>query len=294
MNARDQHETTRRALADLDPAGGRPSTLAGLDPAQRRRAEDTLTRILATDPRGPVDPDPTPRPVPRPVPRTARREARREAWRKRRILLVPAGLVAAATAAVVVTPGVGGGQAYAGWVPTPSPLPVARTAQAAEFCLAAHDLTTSSDTRTLLAERRGDWAYVLVSRGDDQLSCVIPTSGLGEDPDRLVGGYFSSLDTEVAAPRVPADGLEQSTSVLGETDDGLLASTEGSVGRAVVGVSVLLDRGDEVEASLAAGRYAAWWPEGDADDPDDVQAAVEDGFRFRLTLRDGSTRVVRG
>lgn len=253
MTKRTPDHLITTALRDVDPAPKRD-----LSEAERGRAEATFARIVATPIDGPVSVD---------LSRGRRRRSR---------FLVPAGLIAVAGVAVPAVL-LGGGSAYASWTATPEPLenpgPAAATCRNA---LAAPD----KGERVAVAERRGDWTFVLLTGDNSEAVCLMPDdaegSGVpGED------GFFGSYDPDTGPPPVPAaQGLEQSGAMSSSTDEGWFTWVAGYVGRDVTGVTVRTPEGLNVEATLAGNRFAAWWP-GDGE-----------SWLYVAHLADGSTQQI--
>jgi len=135
--------------------------------------------------------------------------------------------------------------------------------------------------------QRGDWTYVLVGRSHTEAACLLPNDIIGQDPADYEGKFFGSYDSDAPqAPRVAPDRIVQTMYMSGRTDEGLLNWTEGHVGRDVVGVTLHTPTGLTVQASVTRGRYAAWWPAGEAkaDNPEFADAPT-----FSVTLANGST-----
>jgi hypothetical protein len=266
---------TAAALRDLDPA---PTTT--LTEEERQRADAMLTRILAT-----------------PGHEHARL-ATDQPRRRRRRVLVPIALIAAATVALSTV--LGGGSAFADWKAVPVPLPPPTAAVAATTCRSALDIRDQS-TRVVIGERRGGWTYVLLDGPGGEGACLMP--------DDLVGasgvaasrrGIFSSYDPNPPKAPTPArDSIIEygstggAVSVPGRlsigTIDGWFMWVTGYAGRDVTRVTVDPPVGPNVEASLEDGRFAAWWPAGEArgDNP-----GVSGAWSYTVTLADGTTRRV--
>ncbi len=247
------------ALSHLDPA---PST--DLTEAERERADATFARIVATpsDAPVPVEPD-------RP-------------HRRRNRLLVTAG--AAGAAGVVVPTLLLGGNAYGSWTPTPEPLTGAATAEAATTCRAVLDVPDRGE-RVAVAERRGEWTYVLLTGPRAEAACLMPDDLVGQVPTER-GDFFGSYDTDPPAPPTPdPSGIDETTSMVGGTSEGWFSWVEGYVGSDVTGVTVHTSAGVDIEASVAGNRFAAWWPshEPSSDHPSET-------WSYTLHLADGSTR----
>ena len=74
-------------------------------------------------------------------------------------------------------------------------------------------------------------------------------------------------------------------------DEGMFSSVQGYVGADVTGVTVHTPVGTDVQASVAQGRFAAWWP---SDLPSSENLAPMGAWTYTLTLADGSTRRATG
>jgi hypothetical protein len=263
-------DTMTAALRGLDPAH---ETV--LTEAERQHADDTFGRIIATPNDVPplVEPD----------------RPRRRRWR----LLVPIGLVGAAGAAMPALL-FGGGSAFASWTPRPEPLTPAETAGAAATCGADLGIPASGEA-TLVAERRGDWTYVLISGPQAEATCLMRNDVVGQNP----AGHevFGSQDTTPGpVPTVARDRIFETGSTAVSVDEGWfregwLTWTYGFVGSDVTGVTVHTPLGFDVEASVDNGRFAAWWP---SDPPSSENLEVMGAWSYTVTLADGSTRHTTG
>lgn len=267
---------TTAALRDLDPA---PTTV--LTDAERGRADAAFARILATPSHGPV-----PEKTNRPRQRLTR-------------LLVPVGLAFAAAAAVPALL-LGGDSAFASWTPTPEPLTGGAAAEAATACRAALAATDQGE-RIVIAERRGGWTYVLLAGPDSEATCLMPEGLVDqEDPaadarEGFMGSYTSDPGEAPtlarsgiigygAAGSVPTDGLWD----FGDHEE-WITDVRGYVGRDVTGVIVHTPIGTDVDASVANGRFAAWWPSAK---PSSENPEVDGAWTYTVTLADGTTRQI--
>lgn len=262
--------TTDAALRGLDPAPVRSAD--ELSAAERAAAAATLTRVVASDPAAPSRHDVKP------------------PHRHRRWLLAP--VIAAATViALALGIGLPNTQAYADWSATPSPLSAAQATAAMATCTDRLErldgLQLSGPPRLLLGEARGGWTYVLfMPSSRSEATCLLPHD---QDPDdtRRWGSFNSEIPDD-PAPR-PNEVQEWSYAV-GGTKEGLFIWTEGAVGSDIAAVTITTPIGDKVIASVANGRYAAWWPAGKnkLDNPQTMG-----GIGIDATLRDGTTKVVQ-
>jgi len=276
MNVLDS--LTTAALRDLDPARGvSTGGPAALAPQDARRAAATLEQILATDP----DPG-VARPQLEPAPTPVRRHSRR--W----VLASVAALVAAA-AVVVPALTLRGDRAYASWSPLPVALSPAESAAAAQACLDSLDQVADPRVEPLLAERRGAWTYVLLQpTAEVESSCLIPTAEIAEGPAADLRRWYSNTGESPSEPAPGPDELRVLVATIGSTEEGLFSYSEGQVGREVADVIFTTPRGVTVQASVANGRYAVWWPAGKNDlrNPEisgapDIDITLEDGTTYR-------------
>ncbi|GIF75891.1 hypothetical protein [Asanoa siamensis] len=235
-----------------------------LTDAQRRRAASTLDHIISTPPER----------VRRP--------------RRRLVLATAAGVVAVAGAAFVLPGGVGGGRAYASWTPTPAPLTDAEIALIAPECqdrLGGSRVLDLARAKLVLAERRGEYAVLLYRTDNPDVSgaCLAHHVAGSDDVDDVASGVTGSSGPALTAP---PRGYTQG----GIADFGDASITDGAVGADVTGVTVHA-RNLSVQASVANGRYVAWWP-GPAFDHDAPRPSGEAGptlfITYDLTLRDGT------
>jgi hypothetical protein len=148
--------------------------------------------------------------------------------------------------------------------------------------------------RARIAERRGGWTFVLFAGPEGQGACLMPDDlvGLGGQTAAHHDGFFGTGDPDPAeAPTVARDGIVETESMAGSTDEGWFTWSGGYVGNDVTGVTVHTPLGDDVEASVDGGRFAAWWPGGEVrgDNP-----GVSGAWTYTVSLADGSTRRATG
>jgi hypothetical protein len=251
--------TITAALGSLDPA---PRT--DLTEDERDKADAVFARIVTS---------PSAAPIPAPPKRPHRR---------RRRLAVAVGLAGAASLAI---PGfLLGSSAYASWTSTAEPLTAGAAATAAATCRGALN-APDRGARVEVAERRGDWTYVLLASPGSELICLMPEDLIGKDL-RPGGDFFGSYDSDAPAPpTLQPDQIDENTSMDGSTDEGWFQWSEGYVGSDVTGVTVHTSSGRDVEASVSGNRFAAWWPATKQSSKHPAET-----WSYTVHLADGSTR----
>ena len=191
MTKNTAYARTAAALRELDPAA--TTTLTS---EECQRADVMLARILATPGHEPA--------------RTKTGQARR-----RRRVLVPVALLAAAT--VALSTALSGGNAFADWTPKPAALPAPTAAAAATTCRSVHEMR-DQNPRVEIGERRGGWTYVLLDSPGEEGSCLMPDDlvGASDFEARRSGGFFGRYDPNPPKAPTPArDSLIETESAGG-------------------------------------------------------------------------------
>ena len=275
MNKHTFDTMTTAALRDLDPA---PTTVLTYE--ELERADAMFARILATPSHDQVPEEPS-------RPR-----------RRRRRLLAPLGLVGAAVPALLL----GTGSAFGSWTPTPEPLTGVGAAKAATTCRSVLQVPDQGE-RVVIAERRGGWTYVLFAGPNSEGACLMP-EGLVDQQDpaaHRTEGFMGHYDSDPREAPTPARGRITGYGGAGSVptnglwhfgdDEEWVSYVDGYVGSDVSGVTVHTPIGTDVEASVANGRFAAWWPSAK---PSSENPEVMGAWTYTVTLADGSTRRVTG
>jgi hypothetical protein len=283
---------TSEALRSLDPAAGIGPQVAGSP-----RAQETLSRILATESAGPVTPP-------------ARTGPAR--WPRRRWVVACVALVAAG--ALVVAPGmIAGNTAYASWTATAQAITPAETAAAGKKCTAQYsgpegfgpgsDGKMVAQSRTFLVERRGVWTFVLLTgpgekgRGGFQATCLMKDSAaaVAGGPNTGGGGGSSARSYDEPAVLLAPDTAEVTDSGGSGDSTGSTYSSLGRVGSDVASVVINTIEQGPVTATIHDGYFAAWWPgppmaqlhipkKGEPDPPEPAAPT------YTLILKDGTIR----
>lgn len=269
MNLRDDSE-----LRSLDAAA------TPLTADEQERAEATLERIVATDPK--TEP-----------PRTTTSALARRGWR--RLALVATTALALIVGAVVVQ-GIGSDKAaYASWVATPEPVTEDSLDAVAAACKRQVDSyfiewgNHPDKAKLVLAERRGEHVALLyrTENPETSASCLARNpEGSSRVSNIETGAGGSSGPAEKAPPKGFTEGA------IGEHPVGnqIFSITDGAAGDEVKGV--IIHAGTfTVEATVQNGRYAAWWP-GPAFESGPPEPSGYGGpgsiLTYDLTLEDGT------
>jgi hypothetical protein len=212
--------------------------------------EDRLRRVLAAEAeRGPA-----------PTATVADLEPHPAAKRRARWVLVGAGAAAAAVASLAIGLTSGGSSpAFASWTSRPTPT----------SAMAAVDGSCRTYGRPLLVDRRGHTAYSVYAHDGAWIGCigVVP----GQTPDKGLGpGYvdFGPVDRSVVTAPSTADPLvvldAKSPEGSAPQKQATVTYVSGRLSSGVARVTVETNRG-LIEASVADGVFAAWWPGNDGD-----------------------------
>lgn len=187
--------------------------------------------------------------------------------------------MAATAGAIISIVGLGAGTqpAFAGWSASPTVPASGQTAAAEAACLARVPNTsdaeraradgtahapvmeallkiTPGEWRTVLADTRGSSTMILLeaAKGQAQASCL---SGASASEAVMGVGPVGAQTGSVAA------GQAQVVSTGSQSVNGhQFSDTEGRVGTDVTGVTITLNDGTHISATVANGYYAAWWP----------------------------------
>jgi hypothetical protein len=210
----------------------------GLSESERRRADATLDRIVAT-----------------PLRPVASRAAGHRRLR-RRLVLLPALAIALAAVAMLTQGGGGDRVSFSSWSPTPSAV-VGRELSVAQSACRNSLRGSSLDldrARLVLAERRGDFVALLYRTEVPDLSgsCLMQLPTGATRAHWIDGAVGGSSGPALAAP----DGGFTQGAVSSSAG---VSITDGAVGAGVRAVTIHADR-ISVHATIRDGRYAAWWP----------------------------------
>jgi hypothetical protein len=158
-----------------------------------------------------------------------------------------AGAAGTAGAVVaVVSLGAGATNAFAGWTPTPTPPSPRQLADANTDCK-SHSPIAGLPLK--LTDTRGPFTFSVYASSTSSAICIS-------------GPSFTSVSGSIAnAPTQVADGrITLSSSHLTNRDGQAYSFADGHTGDGVSAVTLILDDGARIQASVANGWYVAWWP----------------------------------
>ena len=151
----------------------------------------------------------------------------------------------AGAVAVVISLSAGASNAFAGWTPTPTrPAPD-------QLAAASADCQTQSPVAGLplkLADTRGPFTFAVYADANSSATCI-------------KGPSFTSVssNTTSAPIDVPAGHIFLSSSHAANSG-GAYSFADGRSGAGVIAVTLVLDDGTNVQATVANGWFVAWWP----------------------------------
>jgi len=154
---------------------------------------------------------------------------------------------AAGAAALVISLGAGATNAFAGWTPKPT-LPAPGQVQAAQAsCESGQSPVAGLPLK--LADTRGPFTFSVYADSQTSASCI-------------KGPSFTAVTTNTSsAPVSVPDGQIQLWSAHPPPHANQPYSfAEGRTGAGVSGVTLVLDDGTTVQATVGNGWFVAWWP----------------------------------
>jgi hypothetical protein len=181
--------------------------------------------------------------------------------------------------------------AFVSWTAVPVRLTLDGAGEAARYCQehgadhtdAATEAAAAKST-VAIAERRGVWTYVLLAGADGfGVGCLTD----GSFKDGHIGwagapvGYRPPAAREIRLGNCCGGG--------GTIRDGvknLIGEVDGYAGTDVAKVVALTPAKGAVEATVAHGRFVAWWPDNNSD------TRPRAPMTFQLTFTDGATQQV--
>jgi hypothetical protein len=210
------------------------------------------------------------------------------AWRLGGLVAAGAAVAVGAVVLPILSPEL---PAVASWTPEAGPVSRTDLAVAEEACrgqLAGYNREINADTPVVLAERRGDLVGLVLwePSPESQGMCLVELPEGSSSVAGVSSSYGGSSGDALQAP--PGEFTEGAMSQF-RAEDGNVSMTSGSAGENVVGVRLHAD-GLTTEATVADGRFVAWWPGAafaDTDQPSG-KGGPSDIVTYDLIMADGS------
>ena len=154
---------------------------------------------------------------------------------------------AAGAAAVIISLTAGASNAFAGWTPTPTPPAPGQLANAQASCEGGQSPIAGLPLK--LADTRGPFTFSVYANDTSSATCISGPSFTA------VSGNIASAPVNVPAGQIVLSS-EHQTGGAGRS----YSFAEGRTGAGVSGVTLTLDDGAQVQATVGSGWFVAWWP----------------------------------
>lgn len=153
----------------------------------------------------------------------------------------------AGTVAVIVSLTAGASNAFAGWTATPTPPSPGQLATAQASCEGGKSPIAGLPLK--LADTRGPFTFSVYASNTSSATCIS-------------GPSFTAISGTMAssAPNVPADQIMLSSQHQSNHGGQAFSFAEGRTGVGVTAVTLTLDDGATVQATVGGGWFVAWWP----------------------------------
>lgn len=155
----------------------------------------------------------------------------------------------AGAVAIVISLSAGASNAFAGWSPKPTAPAPGQLAGARASCAASQSPISGLPLK--LADTRGPFTFAIYADSTSSAACI-------------KGPSFVAVSGSVAsdAINVPAGQVLLSTSHETNRGGDGYSFADGRTGAGVSGVTLTLDDGTNVQATVGDGWFVAWWPGG--------------------------------
>lgn len=207
-------------------------------------------------------------------------------WRRTGWLASAAGLVSV-TALLVPIFGEDD-SAIASWTARPTGIPLKDAAAPVQQCRdwmgdVGPGIGEMAGFGPVLAERRGDWSYVVLTDQRTLVSCVMAEN---QDSTGEVIGGMGALRPRDVSPMASGQLTGLALDAQSDDDGNFTFDLYGRVGADVESVVVHTHDGQDVFATVSDGYWGAWWP------AQGTEAAMLDysGLSITYTTADGTSR----
>ena len=155
----------------------------------------------------------------------------------------------AGTVAVIVSLTAGASNAFAGWTPKPTPPAPGQLAAARASCEASQSPIAGLPLK--LADTRGPYTFSIYADSSSSAACI-------------KGPSFTAVSGSIASGAVDVPAGQVLLSISHRTDlaGNGFTFADGRTGDGVSGVTLTLEDGTSVQATVGGGWFVAWWPGG--------------------------------
>jgi hypothetical protein len=153
----------------------------------------------------------------------------------------------AGTLAVVISLGAGASNAFAGWSPKPTKPAPGQLAAASAAC--QHSQSSVGGLPLAVADARGPFTFSVYANSESTISCIQGPS------------FVALSQSQSSNPvNVPADQVQLASAHRSDRGGKAFGFAYGRTGSGVSAVTLVLDDGTDVQATVANGWFIAWWP----------------------------------
>lgn len=154
---------------------------------------------------------------------------------------------AAGAAALAISLGAGASNAFAGWSPTPTAPAPGQLANAQTSCEQSQSPIAGLPLQ--LSDTRGPFTFSIYANSTSSATCIKGPSFTA------VSGSMSSYPVSVPAGHILLAGSHAT-----DRTGAAYSVAEGRAGTDVTAVTLTLDDGSTVQATVGNGWFVAWWP----------------------------------
>lgn len=160
---------------------------------------------------------------------------------------VATAAAAASTLAVIISLGAGASNAFAGWTAKPTKAAPGQLAAASAACRQSQ--SSVAGVPLALADTRGPFTFSVYANSESTISCIQGPS------------FVALSQSQSSNPvNVPADQVQLASAHRSDRGNRAFGFAYGRTGTDVSAVTLVLDDGTSVQATVANGWFIAWWP----------------------------------
>lgn len=158
-----------------------------------------------------------------------------------------ASAAAAGTLALVISLGAGASNAFAGWSAKPTKAAPGQLAAASAACQQSQ--SSVAGVPRAIADTRGPFTFSVYANSESTISCIQGPS------------FVALSQSESSSPvTVPADKVQLASFHRSARAGRAFGFAYGRTGTGVSAVTLVLDDGTHVQATVSGGWFIAWWP----------------------------------